>query len=425
MGKVRFFSSMLLVAFVLVPVLLFAGGAKETPQKVTELKIWFGRKDFIPDDAFETFHKQNPNIKVTTDVIPLEQASKEYITAFQAKRAPDMVQENHFNMVPLIRQNMLREIKSVIDLWKKDDPKDFEQIAPVAFALPTWEGKTYGMAMWSGPAFFVYRKDVYEQFGIPLPKTWDDVLDAARTVRSRNPNMLGFSLHGSRAHSPWVWFGAMYAAMGGEFKEGVMQLDSEEGIYLLQFYQTLTRDKLCDPDVLALKSGDFRAAFIDGRAAQMYEAANIYPAIQKNLEYGKQWAAMVPPVNPRTTKRQVIAAFGWPFLVSSRTTDDQAVYKVFKYLSQFSGQVSIRYQPPTRMSVFQDPKLLAVQPWWKDISQIYAKMEPWPVHPRMPEMAEIVLDAMQWALANPTGDVRAEVKKWQAELNKIHEKEKR
>lgn len=414
----------LLAIFLVLPTAAFAAGTKEAAPATgpVEIKIWFGRKDFIPDDAFATFHKENPNIKVTADVIPLEQALTEFIPAYQARRAPDVLQLNHFNMIPLIRQNMLRNFGPVLDRWKADDAADFAKIAPIAFSLATWENVTYGMSMWAGPGFQVFRKDVFEKMGIPVPKTWEDVLAAARTVRSKDPNMLGMSIHGSRAHSVWTWFGSMYAAMGGQFVEGVMQLDSEEGIYLLEFHQALTRDKLCDPDVLALKSGDFRAAFIDGRAAQMYEAANIYPSIQKNMEYGKQWTAIIPPVNTKSRNKQVIAGYGWPFYVSARSENNEVLYKVFKYISQYSDQVSIRYQPPTRTSIFQDPKFLAAQPWWKDISGVYATMEPFPVHPRMPEMNQIVLDAMQWAFANPNGNAREEVKKFQAELNNIHAK---
>lgn len=408
------------IALVIAPVALFAGGQAEpaaTPG-VTEITMWFGREDFIPDDRFETFHRENPDIRVNFDVIPLEQGLTEFIPAFQAGRAPDVLQLNHFNVIPLVRQGMVQDIGSVIERWRTEDPQDFAQIAPVAFDLATWEGTTYGMSMWAGPRFHVYRKDLFDAAGLPAPETWDDVLDAARALNA--PDMLGISLHGSRAHSPWGWFGSKFMNMGGEFVDGVMQIDSPAGIYLLEFHQTLAREGLIDNDVLALNSGDFRAAFIDGRAAQFYEAGNLYPRLNENLEFGEEWVAIVPPYRPGAQNDFSVGGFGWPFYVSARTENLDAIYRIFKYISQYSHEVAIRYQPPTRTTVFDRDDMRAAQPWWEDIKDIYDTMVLFPIHPRMTEMQEVVLDAKQWAFQNPNADPRTVVGRFQAELDAIH-----
>lgn len=407
-----------LVLFLLAPVVIFAGGAREEAEEVREITMWFGREDFIPDDRFETFHAENPDIKVTFDVIPLEQGLTEFIPAYQAGRAPDVLQLNHFNVIPLVRQGMVQDFGPVMEQWQQEDPDDFAEIAPFAFDLATWEGVTYGMSMWGGPRFHVYRADLFEEAGIPAPETWEDVLDAARELRA--PDMLGMSLHGSRAHSPWGWFGSKFLNMGGEFVDGVMQLDSEAGVYLLEFHQALADENLIDPDVLSLRSGDFRAAFIDGRAAQFFEAANLYPTVQQNMEYGEQWKAIIPPYREGREDERIVGGFGWPFYVSDQTEDLDAIYKIFKYISQRSDEVAIRYQPPTRTTIFDDPDFLEAQPWWEDVKDIYDTMVLFPIHPRMTEMQEVVLDAKQWALSNPDGDASAVVSDFQAELDEIH-----
>lgn len=404
----------LVIAFLVAPFLAVAFGQGE----VREFTMWFGRQDFIPDDNFETFHAENPDIRVTTDVIPLEQGLTEYIPAFQFDRAPDILQLNHFNILPLVQQGMLADIGEVLERWRSEDPDDFADIAPVAFDLATVDGVTYGMSMWAGPRFHVYRTDLFEAAGLSTPETWDDVLEAARVLRA--PDMLGISLHGSRAHSPLGWFGSMFMNMGGEFVDGVMQIDSDAGVYLLEFYQAVLRDGLVDPDVLSLNSGDFRAEFLTGRAAQFYEAANLYPRLNENLEYGTQWAAIPPPVRPGGEADATIPGFGWPFLVNANVDDMDAIYKILRYVSTYSGQVAIRYQPPTRLSVFQDPVFLAAQPWWSEIAGVFDEMIVFPNHPRITEMEEIILDAKQWALMNPTGDAAAAAREFQAQLDAVH-----
>ena len=383
-----------------------------------EFTIWFGRRDFIPDDEFVTFHRENPDIRVNFDVIPLEQGLTEYIPAFQFDRAPDILQLNHFNILPLVQQNMLADIGPVLERWQTEDPEDFADIAPVAFELASVGDVTYGMSMWAGPRFHAYRVDLFEEAGLPAPETWDDVLEAARALNA--PDMLGMSIHGSRAHSPLGWFGSKFMNMGGTFVDGVMQIDSDAGVYLLEFYQTLQREGLIDSDVLALDSGDFRAAFLGGRAAQFFEAANLYPRLNENLEFGTEWTAVPPPVRPGGEADYAVPGFGWPFLVNANVDDMDAVYKIFRYLSEYSGQVAIRYQPPTRLSVFQDPEFLAAQPWWEDLAPVFAEMVMFPNHPRITEMEEVILDAKQWALMNPEGDARAAAARFQEELDAIH-----
>lgn len=407
------------ICLVLGPVVVFGGGAAEEDE-VREITMWFGREDFIPDDAFETFHERHPDIRVDFDVIPLEEGLTEFIPAHREGRAPDVLQLNHHNMLPLIAQGMLQDISDeVIARWEEEDPDDFAQVSPFAFELATWEGNTYGMSFWGGPRFHVYRADVFAEHGLDAPETWEDVLNAA--IETRADDMLGMSIHGSRAHSPWGWFGSKFKNMGGEFVDGVMQLDSEAGIYLLELHQAFVREQVVDPDVLALTSGDFRAAFIDGRAAQFYEAANLYPDVQAQMEYGEEWAAIPPPYRPGAEDEWTIAGFGWPHYVNSETEDLDAIYKIFRYLSEFSGEVAIRYQPPTRTTFFDDPEFLDAQPWWDDIKGVYDEMTMFPIHERMPEMQEVVNDAKQWALDNPDGDAAEAAARYQQELDAIHD----
>jgi len=409
----RRWSLVIAALFVLAP---FVGLATAQDQ-VREFTVWFGRRDFIPDDAFETFHRENPDIRVIADVIPLEQGLTEYIPAFQFDRAPDILQLNHFNILPLVQQNMLADIGEVLERWRSEDPDDFADIAPVAFELASVDGVTYGMSMWAGPRFHAYRVDLFEAAGLGAPQTWDDVLEAARVLNG--PDMLGMSIHGSRAHSPLGWFGSKFANMGGQFVDGVMQIDSDAGVYLLEFYQTLRREGLIDPDVLSLDSGDFRAAFLGGRAAQFFEAGNLYPRLNENLTFGEQWVAVPPPVRPGGEDDYSVAGFGWPFLVSAKVDDMDAIYKILRYISEFSGEVAIRYQPPTRLSIFADPEFLAAQPWWADLAPVFEIMVMYPNHPRISELNEVILDAKQWALMNPTGDARAAAARFQLELDAI------
>jgi ABC-type multidrug transport system ATPase subunit len=57
-------------------------------------------------------------------------------------------------------------------------------------------------------------------------------------------------------------------SMGGQFENNVPQLDSDAGIYLLEFYQQLMSENIASRETVAWDSGDMRASFIGGNAAQ-------------------------------------------------------------------------------------------------------------------------------------------------------------
>jgi len=402
----------MMVAVVLVPAVTQA-------QQPVELTMWFGRRDFIPADAFSAFHRANPHIRVKTDVIPLERAVAEFLRAAQAGRAPDLVQVPADSIGPLAIQRELMDARALIERWRSEDPTGYGYLSPAAWSLASWEGTPHGVALHLGPYWFAYRVDWFREAGIPHPpKTWDDVLAAGR--RLRTPDRIGFSVLGSRAHDP-VWFLSTFMSMGGKFRDAVPQLDSDAGVYLLRFYQALMRDRIANPETLAWDSGDMRAAFIGGKAAQILEGDNIFPRFNAAMPYLFEWAATTPPVRPGGEADARYMALGWPYLISARTKHPYEASLALRYLARpdIVGEVARRYQPTTVGPAMTDRAYMVAKPWTPDFIEPFKKLVPLPGHARQPQLYQVLLDAMQDALRNPTADARAMATRYQARLNEV------
>ena len=377
--------------------------ANANAQETTEITIWFGRENFIPADAFETFHEENPDIRVTADVIPLEQAVADTLRAARADRAPDIVQVPADGLAPLVAQGAVRDIGALLEQWQADDPASYNDMSSVAWDMASLNGTTYGVTVFAGPYWYTYRSDWLEEAGLDVPETWDDVLDVARAMR--DDDRIGFTVIGSRAHDP-VWFLATYMAMGGQFEDGVPQLDSEAGVHLLSFYQTLVRENLTSPEVLAWDSGSMRAAFINGDAAQGMIGDNIYPTINQTLTWGEEWDGSVPPYREGAEDARRVMTLGWPFLVTQNAGEDEAVLRVLQYLTRPENvaEVSMRYQPGTVLSVFSSEEYNEAKPWAAQFAEGFGNLTPLPTHPRQSQIYQILLDAMQAALQSPDQD---------------------
>lgn len=389
------------------------------------LRLWFGRDQFVPDDAFASFRAEYPNIELQIDTIPLEQAAADYIRVYNAGQAPDVLQISAGTIGILSERGMLLDIAPIVDTWKAENPALYDAMAPITWGMGQYNGTQHGMSLHHGPYWFVYRSDVLKEIGAEVPKNWGEVLEVGRQVRAARPDMYGFVLRASSAQSP-AWALGNFFAMGGEVDEaGVMQIDSPVGHEWMRFYQALMRDDIAHPDTLAWGSGEFRASFISGTGAMANIGLNIFPEVEKALKFGEQWdlvAAPMPLQGFEDKARHVSA--GWPYWVSSQTKHPYEVGLVLQYLADFDQSLSVakRYQPVTNTIVMDSADYLAVAPWAPTIMEEWADIEPRPSHFNQVGMEPIIRDAHQWAISNPNAtdeELKKAAADFQTKLNRV------
>ncbi|POQ99185.1 hypothetical protein AU468_10555 [Alkalispirochaeta sphaeroplastigenens] len=387
---------------------------------MVEITVWFGRQDFIPDDNFKSFREQYPHIRLNVDVVPLEQVLTEASMAIQAGQGPDILQTDSRRLPSLVVSNYLRPMDDMIQRWKAEDPVNYEAISSSGWDHAMHGGKLYGVTLSAGPFNHVYRKDWLSEAGLSVPETWDDVLDVARAMSDGTESRRGYTVRGPNST---VWFMSHFQAMGGEFDENnVMILDSEAGIYALTFYQTLVKEGLVSNDVLGWGSGDMRAAFITGRAGQGLIGNNIFPTIQEELEYGKEWAALPPLPRSDSQRSYGYSSLGWPHVVASSTKHPYEASLVLRYLAEHENakSVAIRYQPTTVMSVYTDPEYVRANPWATDLMGPMQNMVRVPAHVKLDEMGNILLDALGEVMSNVDADPSEVAARYQRQLNALY-----
>ncbi len=410
------------IAILLVlPTLASATGtAEEADPDAVQLTVWFGRQDFIPDDAFAGFHERYPNIRVNVDVVPLEEALEQASMAIAAGHGPDILQIDSRRLAPLAEAGYLMDITEILDAWEAEDPESFNAISGTGWEHAIHYGTPHGVALSAGPFNHVYRMDWLEEAGLSVPETWEEVLDVARAL-NEGEHRRGYALRGPTSS---VWFHSHYQAMGGQFDEiGVIQLDSEPGIYALEFYQTLVREELVSEDVLAWGSGDMRAAFITGRAAQAPIGTNIFPDIQEELEYGVEWGAIPPPYREGAQDQWQYSSLGWPHLVTSSTDHPEEAGLVLRYLAEHDQAMSIavRYQPTTVLSVYEDPAFIEANPWSEEFIAPFDEMVRVPSHERHEAMNDLIMDAMGEVMSNMDADPAEVAARYQAQLDALYD----
>jgi ABC-type glycerol-3-phosphate transport system substrate-binding protein len=406
------------------------GNANEG-QSVTEgdeevtIRVWFGRGDFIPEDHFDSFHEKHPNIKVETDVIPLEQSTSDFIRNFNAGNEPDIFQTYHENVGALAKQGALYDMTSHYQKWEKEDAESYNKIMSQAFDITSYDGKVHGLGVHMGPRWNVYRSDLFEEAGLSAPETWDDVLEAGRILRDGGyleNGQYAYAIVAGAENAP-NWFQSQIQAMGGQYTDGIPNINSEAGIYLIDFYQTLKREKLIHPESIAWQSGEMRGAFIGGNAAMATIGDNIFPIIQEDLSpYGEKWKATVQPYRPGAQDEWRPNASSWPMLVSANTEHPEEVTEVLKYLidTDIVREVAHRYQPTTNKEVMEEAAYFEAKPWQEELAEAFSQAENIPSSLVHQQVMSTLLDLMQEALEQPDADPSEIAQKYQKQLDTLN-----
>ncbi|NVK29520.1 MAG: carbohydrate ABC transporter substrate-binding protein [Gammaproteobacteria bacterium] len=147
-----------------------------------DLVINFDDTNPAPKEGFENavaaFKAANPDVNVTVNFTDRE-AHKTAIRNFLSADAPDITAWYPGNrMAPFVDAGQFEDIS---DLWASDPnlSQNFEAIKPTM----TRDGKQWGVPYSYYQWGVYYRADIFEQYGIGEPSTWDEMLSACDTLK--------------------------------------------------------------------------------------------------------------------------------------------------------------------------------------------------------------------------------------------------
>jgi multiple sugar transport system substrate-binding protein len=153
--------------------------------------------DFLAS-MVKQFTKANPGTEVT--LVPVTASENDYYTKIQLMMrspatAPDLVYEDTFLINSDIASGYLKPLDAYLPKWS-----DWSKFAPASknAVRGASDGKTYGVPDGTDTRGIWYNKQLFAKAGISVPwqpKTWDDVLSAARKVKAKLPGVTPLNLY--------------------------------------------------------------------------------------------------------------------------------------------------------------------------------------------------------------------------------------
>ena len=165
------------------------------------------------------------------------------------------------SIVALLNDDLIRPLDDLVKKHGQNLKKN---------QLITIDGKVMAVAFMANAQHLVYRKDILEKLNIDVPKTYEEMLDAAKKIRAsglvKNPVGGAYKAGWNLAQE----FNNMFIGYGGtHFKENTAEpnVNSEAGVKALKMMKSLS--EYMNPDFLTHDSNATNAEFRAGNVAIM------------------------------------------------------------------------------------------------------------------------------------------------------------
>jgi multiple sugar transport system substrate-binding protein len=219
--------------------------AQDQPYKGTRLAVLMeghpttdGIQALLPEFTAAT------GIEVELEVVPESDITAKMLLEFSSGSGRyDVVQNNIIYIPGFLKAGYIAPLD---DLAQKS-PANYDKADFVPGYLNTnvVDGKLYGLPVYGESTFLMYRKDLFEEYGIAPPKSFSEVTAAAKTIKEKsNGAVAGITMRGAQGiQNVYVWAGWLWG-YGGEFitADGKSALGTEEAAASLDAFASALRD---------------------------------------------------------------------------------------------------------------------------------------------------------------------------------------
>ncbi|UPZ30934.1 extracellular solute-binding protein [Streptomyces sp. LRE541] len=274
-----------------------SGGKDE---KSGTLRVWLFQevtnapKEKVVDGVVTAFEKAHKGTKVDVQYIPVETRAEKIKAAFNDPRsAPDLIEYGNTDTAGYVKDGGLADVSEEFTDWSESKDTD-----PTAKQSVTVDGRIYGAPYFVGVRALYYRTDIFDDLGLDVPKTQEELISTAKEIRQAKPDLYGLAVGGAYTYGamPFIWSngGEIAEGKGGSYASTIDSAAAQKGI---KAYTSLFGDDNCPAAKCAGMGGnDTVTAFASGKAAMAIGGDFSHAAIEAGKVKGKYKVVPLPGV---------------------------------------------------------------------------------------------------------------------------------
>jgi multiple sugar transport system substrate-binding protein len=385
----------------------------------TKVRVFVGgqQRPEVWRKILDNFEKANPGVKVEVEVGgATSDQQQQYLTTVLASRDPSI----DAILIDIVRPAQYAAAKwsDTLDKYLPGVSKAnlLKQVLPAYADADQIDGKLYALPSFADAQFLYYRKDLLEKYGLKPPTTWDEAIKAAQTVLNgeKNPNLNGIGFMGNISEGTVCSFLLPVWASGNDVadKSGKLILTEDQAKASLQFWLDLMDKYKVSPPNMAEKAQDtIRNEMQQGRWVFGTLFGYAWARFQNDADSQVKGKIGVVPLPKFEGGRSASCLGGWQWTISDFSKNKAQAYKVVKYLTSLEASKILAVDAsnlPVYPALYKDPDVLKANPWFADALPVVLNAKSRPVHPRYPEIADVMRKALNAVLARTkTPDVAA------------------
>jgi len=365
------------------------------------------------------FEKANPGKKV--ELVPIKAPDSEYYTKLQQmlrspKTAPDLVYEDTFLINSDITSGYLKPLDTYLDKWA-----DWDQFIDTAkAAAKAQDGKTYGVPDGTDTRGLWFDKGIFGKAGLPTdwqPKTWDDVLAAARTIKTKVPGVTPLNIYTGKPAgeaAAMQGFEMLLYGTGDGTTDPLYDAASKKWIAgsqgfkdALTFVETVYKEKLgldptdaLDPNIPTRVRGELLpkgklGINLDGSWLPqdwLKGSGHEWP------EWSQKLGLAAMPTQHGQAPGKVSMSGGWTWSIPAKAANPDLAFKFIETM-QTKANAQKWYIANSgiavRKDVAADPGYVKAQPGIKFFTDLVASTHYRPAYPAYPKVSTTIQEAME------------------------------
>ncbi|HKY09927.1 MAG TPA: ABC transporter substrate-binding protein, partial [Candidatus Binatia bacterium] len=327
----------------------------------TELRFvtWKSEAPEVWHQAIADFERQNPGVKVVSEIGP--QSSTQLHDLLTQKLRNRDTRLDVFVM-DVVWPAEFASAGWALPLDRYFTSAEREKFLKAPLSANQYRGQLYGVPLFIDAGLLYYRRDLLEKYHLPPPRTWNELVEHAKTIIAgeNNPRLVGFSAQFKQYEGLVCNMMEYILGSGGALWDParlVSALDSQAAVAAVRFVRDRIVGEISHRGVLAYEEPESLALFTQGQAIfhrNWPYAWSVANDAEKSRISGKVGMMPLPGASPGSG---IATLGGWQIGISAFSKKPDLAWRFASFITGSEVQKRIALatgRAPTRMALYDD-----------------------------------------------------------------------
>jgi multiple sugar transport system substrate-binding protein len=392
----------------------------------TELRFvtWRSEAPEIWNQGIADFERQNPGIKVVSEIGPQSSTQLHDLLAQKLKNRDTRLD---VFVMDVIWPAEFASAGWALPLGRYFTAAERDEFLDSPILANQYRGEIYGVPLFIDAGLLYYRKDLLAKYRLPPPRTWPQMVETAKAILAAEPDrgLVGFSAQFKQYEGLVCNMMEYIVGNGGALWDDTRlasALDRPASVAAVRFVRDRIIGEISHRGVLAYEEPESLALFTEGQAIfhrNWPYAWNVANDRERSKITGKVEMMPMPGFSPG---QGVATLGGWQVGISRFSKHPDLAWRFAAFMSGARMQKRLALatgRAPTRAALYRDPEIERKIPHLQALRAAFEQAVPRPTTPVYVPLSNIMQRYFSSALALPDTDVGARAAWAARDMNRV------